>query len=141
MAKVIITTQACPVCKYEYQENTYYGNKVTKSVRSKEENGKPLVDVGDILFVNSYYEARKELPEEFADKCFIVDVVQENAVLEKTVVANGDKPFQLVPYSLNSIPLEGPGYVKDERVLGMFCPKCGVMLNAKTCTKTEEKSL
>ena len=141
MAKVVITKQTCPVCKYEYQENTYFSNKVTKSVRPKEEDGKPLVDVGDILFVNSYYEARKELPEEFADKCIVVDVVEENAVLEKTVVANGDKPFESIPFPQKSIPLEGPGYVEDKSVFGMFCPKCGVMLNAKTCTKTEEKSL
>ncbi len=139
MAKVVITVQTCPVCKYEYQRNVYYSNRVTKSVRSKEEDGKPIVDIGDMLFVNSYYEARKELPEEFADKCIVVDVVEENAVLEKTVVANGDEPFKLIPYPQGTIPIEGPGFVENMSILGMFCPKCGVMLSEKICTRTEEK--
>ncbi|MBP3831683.1 MAG: hypothetical protein ILA02_04850 [Clostridia bacterium] len=124
MAREVLKIQQCPCCGYNYEETQFFMIKeqVGKAVHPKEENGHLLLDDWFLGYVRNQFRKTGEIPEDFIDKCEIVEENFVKEVFDRKVITQGDQEFKRIKF---------PGLVA--------CPKCGVCLDEDICTTTEEK--
>ena len=123
MAREVLIFQQCPCCGYIYEEKLLYVIKeqVRKAVHPKEENGQLLLDDWFLGYVRNKFRMTGEIPEDFIDKCEIVEENFVKEVFDRKVITQGDQKFK----------------IKIPEIIA--CPRCGVCLDEGICTTTKEK--
>lgn len=118
MAKLKITTKTCPLCRYTYKRMQKY-EMVEKEIN-------PAFDFS--LVFDDLKESKNVKKTKLVEECTEDKIIQ------------GDEDFKYV-YHNNTCMIEHNDYFVEDKIIGMFCPKCGILLNDNTCTKYEEEEI
>lgn len=114
MAKVKITTKTCPLCRYTYKRMQKY-EMVEKEIDST-------------FNFHFSFDTLNDRKTKSVEDCTEDKIIQ------------GDEDFKYV-YHNNACMIEHNDYFVEDKIIGMFCPKCGILLNDNTCTKYEEEEI